>query len=286
MSRSAARAAARPLPPGLCICSTCGEARGTTREGRVSACYCSGAVCNRCGTRARRPISDYWDRRAGRWWHVPWFGLMAHTCRLAPGEAPRGSGWTMLQPDPEVVAHQEAVTRATLAAPEGEGARATPAESVERPPSSPRREYIRLRGLDLGRDDRPRRRSRYASAGAEVVPTAIGHAGQHGTEMGHDRPDCGRGYGGRVGPDRRREGRRTAGMSLLRRRRPVVLDAGVDARDGDPGPGTTPGAPFVCASCGRSDLPPAGDWDPAICVECDAEINFAAVEEVELTDGL
>jgi hypothetical protein len=41
---------------------------------------------------------------------------------------------------------------------------------------------------------------------------------------------------------------------------------------------------FVCSSCGRSDLPPAGDWDPPICEECDAEINFAAVEEVELTD--
>ena len=43
--------------------------------------------------------------------------------------------------------------------------------------------------------------------------------------------------------------------------------------------------PFVCSSCGRSDLPPAGDWDPPICEECDAELNFAAVEEVELTDG-
>jgi hypothetical protein len=40
---------------------------------------------------------------------------------------------------------------------------------------------------------------------------------------------------------------------------------------------------FVCSNCGRTELPRAGDWDPPICEECDAEINFAAVEEVELT---
>jgi hypothetical protein len=33
---------------------------------------------------------------------------------------------------------------------------------------------------------------------------------------------------------------------------------------------------FVCSSCGRTDLPPAGDWDPPICEECDAAINFDA----------
>jgi hypothetical protein len=33
---------------------------------------------------------------------------------------------------------------------------------------------------------------------------------------------------------------------------------------------------FVCSSCGRTDLPPAGDWDPPICQECDAAINFDA----------
>jgi len=33
---------------------------------------------------------------------------------------------------------------------------------------------------------------------------------------------------------------------------------------------------FVCATCGRTDLPPAGDWDPPICLECDAAINFDA----------
>ena len=32
--------------------------------------------------------------------------------------------------------------------------------------------------------------------------------------------------------------------------------------------------PFVCSQCGRTDLPPAGDWDPPICWECDAAVNF------------
>jgi hypothetical protein len=40
---------------------------------------------------------------------------------------------------------------------------------------------------------------------------------------------------------------------------------------------------FVCSSCGRTDLLPAGDWDPPICSECNEEINFAAIEEVEIT---
>lgn len=35
---------------------------------------------------------------------------------------------------------------------------------------------------------------------------------------------------------------------------------------------------FVCSTCGRSDLPEAGDWDPPICLECDAAINFDAEE--------
>jgi hypothetical protein len=34
---------------------------------------------------------------------------------------------------------------------------------------------------------------------------------------------------------------------------------------------------FVCSTCGRTDLPPAGGWDPPICSECDAAINFDAL---------
>ncbi len=34
---------------------------------------------------------------------------------------------------------------------------------------------------------------------------------------------------------------------------------------------------FVCSTCGRTDLPEAGDWDPPICQECDAAINFDAI---------
>jgi len=41
---------------------------------------------------------------------------------------------------------------------------------------------------------------------------------------------------------------------------------------------------FVCSSCGRIDLPPAGDWDPPICQECDAAINFDAILESEYFD--
>jgi hypothetical protein len=36
-------------------------------------------------------------------------------------------------------------------------------------------------------------------------------------------------------------------------------------------------ADFVCSSCGRSDLPETGDWDPPICLECDAAINHDAL---------
>lgn len=41
---------------------------------------------------------------------------------------------------------------------------------------------------------------------------------------------------------------------------------------------------FACSSCGRTDLPPAGDWDPPICSECDAAINFDAILESEYFD--
>ena len=41
---------------------------------------------------------------------------------------------------------------------------------------------------------------------------------------------------------------------------------------------------FVCTTCGRVDLLPAGDWDPPICVECDAAINFDALVEAGTFD--
>jgi len=41
---------------------------------------------------------------------------------------------------------------------------------------------------------------------------------------------------------------------------------------------------FVCSQCGREDLPPAGDWDPPICLECDAAINFDAEIEAGYFD--
>ncbi len=53
---------------------------------------------------------------------------------------------------------------------------------------------------------------------------------------------------------------------------PVATATATDAED-----------PFVCSTCGRTDLPPAGDWDPPICLACDEEVNFAAIEEVEIT---
>ena len=114
MSRSTDHAGARPLPAGLRLCPDCGEARGTTPDGEVSACYCSGLACNRCGGRERRPITDYYDWREGDWTHVAYFNLMRHRCTLRPGEAPRGTGWTSLPPDPDVVALQELMTRLAL----------------------------------------------------------------------------------------------------------------------------------------------------------------------------
>ena len=53
----------------------------------------------------------------------------------------------------------------------------------------------------------------------------------------------------------------------------LVLDA--DAAEDDR---------FVCSTCGRTDLPPAGDWDPPICQECDAAINFDAIMEMDDRD--
>jgi hypothetical protein len=31
---------------------------------------------------------------------------------------------------------------------------------------------------------------------------------------------------------------------------------------------------FACSTCGRTDLPEAGGWEPPVCEECDAAINF------------
>ena len=44
-------------------------------------------------------------------------------------------------------------------------------------------------------------------------------------------------------------------------------------------------AVFACTTCGRTDLPEAGDWDPPICEECDAAINFdTLLEEMDRGD--
>lgn len=44
-----------------------------------------------------------------------------------------------------------------------------------------------------------------------------------------------------------------------------------------------PGA-FTCTTCGRTDLPEAGGWDPPICQECDAAINEDALNEAGVYD--
>jgi len=48
----------------------------------------------------------------------------------------------------------------------------------------------------------------------------------------------------------------------------------------------TTGDAFVCSTCGRIDLLPAGDWDPPICEECDAAINFDALAESGTFDDI
>ena len=55
----------------------------------------------------------------------------------------------------------------------------------------------------------------------------------------------------------------------------MTSDRPDDGRDADDGLGVPP-AVFACTTCGRTDLPEAGDWDPPICEECDAAINFDA----------
>lgn len=99
----------RRLPAGLRVCDTCGQARGKTRRGSVSACLCSGVECLWCGTIVRRPITDYFDVRDGRWWHVSWFNCMTHSC-TAPPERRTGDHWRSREPDPDVATQQQATT--------------------------------------------------------------------------------------------------------------------------------------------------------------------------------
>ena len=101
------------LPWGLHICETCGEARGRTPDGMVSACYCSGIVCNWCGRRFHRPISDYWSQPDGVWVHVPYFGFSGCGCSTPP-EGYDGPKLTHLPKAKEVTEASEALTRRTL----------------------------------------------------------------------------------------------------------------------------------------------------------------------------
>jgi hypothetical protein len=61
----------------------------------------------------------------------------------------------------------------------------------------------------------------------------------------------------------------------------------IDRPGGDPDIDAFLGAAvFACSTCGRTDLPETGHWDPPICEECDAAINFdALVEEMDQEDG-
>ncbi len=61
-------------------------------------------------------------------------------------------------------------------------------------------------------------------------------------------------------------------------RQPHAYPMGPDPDADDPGAIATQEA-FACSTCGRTDLAPAGDWDPPICDECDAAINFDALAE-------
>ncbi len=61
------------LPSGLRVCKRCGEPRGWSGS-RKSLCLCDGIVCRNCGYgKKRRPISDHYDLRDGKWWHTPYF---------------------------------------------------------------------------------------------------------------------------------------------------------------------------------------------------------------------
>jgi hypothetical protein len=84
------------LPEGLYLCVVCGEARGEAPfpgpGGEVirlpSLCLCSGPACTRCGRpRTHRPISDYYEQRAGAWLHVPYFAGFVKLCRACREDA-------------------------------------------------------------------------------------------------------------------------------------------------------------------------------------------------------
>jgi hypothetical protein len=97
------------LPEGLRWCETCGEPRGMTPTGAVSACPCQGVRCNWCGTNLRRPISDHWCPEERRWIHVPYFGIMGHACQVPP-ERRTQPRFTSLPRDPDLRAYQDRVT--------------------------------------------------------------------------------------------------------------------------------------------------------------------------------
>ena len=101
------------LPQGLSVCADCGDVRGKTPDGRLSVCYCQGVVCDWCGARGRRPISDHYVPHLGHWLHTPYF-MAAHSC--PPGTEPRdGPRIRALPADDDLKAYSEAMTRQTLA---------------------------------------------------------------------------------------------------------------------------------------------------------------------------
>ena len=79
----------------------------------VSACYCSGIVCNWCGRRFHRPISDYWSLPDRVWVHVPWFGFQGCGCSTPP-DGYEGPKLTHLPRADEVRQAAEALTRWTM----------------------------------------------------------------------------------------------------------------------------------------------------------------------------
>jgi hypothetical protein len=105
-----------PVPEGLFVCAGCGEIRGKTPDGLLSVCLCHGVVCDWCGARARRPISDHFDGR--QWLHTPYFILMGHVCP-APRERKVGRQWRSPATDDDLRAYQQAMTRRAFAEIEG-----------------------------------------------------------------------------------------------------------------------------------------------------------------------